>query len=381
MKIMLIEDQDKKRRDIVTHLKSNGVLEKDIIFVKNVSDFTGNISADIGLFIIDFYLPNHDDGEPSNNGRAILEGIKKAGKHDALLLAISSYPDEFPKLRELYEASGCILADFNNKRAWQSTLDHLLLQLKKNFKFDFIIFCALQEERNPYVTNVKKGKQVIRSGIDCYDITVSDKAGTVVLLPQMGLVNAAVTVSLCIDRFRPTIIGMSGICGGVDGRAKEGQLLVSSMVYEYQSGKWAADGFRLEPYQVSTDHDALTHLKVLLSSAGLLASLEAGFTGLRPKEQVNPEPAIFSSGSAVIADENRMAQIESTHRKVGAIDMEVFAVHRAAELSPHKPICISAKTVVDLCKIDKNDELHQYGSHISAKFMIKAIADFFSRNS
>lgn len=378
MKVMLIEDNNKKFRSISSHLERNGIKSNDIIRAKNMTDFSANLKSEIGLFIIDFKLPNLDNGAALLNGREILETIIKSGKHDALLLAISSYPDEFPNLRELYEAHGCILTDFNNKKAWQSTLDHLLVQLKKRLKFDFIIFCALQEERNPYITLID-GQQVNRSGIDCYDIEINSMKGSVILLPQMGLVNAAVTVSLCIDRFKPSIIGMSGICGGFESRANIGQLFVSSMVYEYQSGKWSTDGFKQEPYQISTEHILLTELKSLLNEDNLIFKLEEGFSGRRPPETFKPKDGIFTSGSAVIADKKLLDQIELIHRKVNALDMEIYAVQRSAQLSLHNPPCICAKTVVDLCNNEKNDNLHAYGSYISAKFLIKAINNYFTQ--
>lgn len=377
MKVMLIEDDLVKSRAIIAHLKKGGISEGDIIHAQNMTDFAANLQRDIGLFIIDFKIPSIDKGVASQNGRAVLESIVKAGKHDALLLAISSYPGDFPDLREFYESHGCILADFSNKKVWQSTLDHLLIQLKKNVKMDFVIFCALQEERNPYVTLID-GKQVIRSDIDCYDIEINKKKGTIVLLPQMGLVTAAVTASLCIDRFKPSVVGMSGICGGFSSRAKIGQLFVSSMAYEYQSGKWAADGFKQEPYQVPTDHVTLTKLKALVNRNNLVRELEDGFPGgTRPPQQYKPETGVFTSGSAVIADKNLLKQVEVIHRKVSALDMEVFAVQRAAELSPYKPPCICAKVVVDLCDKKKSDDIHAYGSFVSAKFLIKAISEFF----
>ncbi len=379
MKILLIEDEANKSRSIISYLESRGVARGDIIRAKNMTDFAANLNADIGLFIIDFKLPSVDNGHASQNGKAILESIVKAGKNDALLLAISSYPEDFPELRPFYESHGCILADFSNKKGWQSTLDHLLIQLNKNLKFDFVIFCALKEERNPYIA-LSEGKQVTRSGIDCYDIAIGGRKGTVILMPQMGLVNAAVTTSLCIDRYKPSVVGMSGICGGFASRAEMGQLFVSSMAYEYQSGKWASDGFSQEPYQVPTDHITLTELKALINSADLIRELEDGFSGTRPANQIKPEIGVFTSGSAVIAGAEYMQQIEVTHRKVNALDMEVFALHRAAELSPHKPPCICAKTVVDLCNKDKKDDMHLYGSYISAKFLIKAVNNFFSRS-
>jgi nucleoside phosphorylase len=372
MKIMIIEDDERKKREIASHLRISGVEESEIIVARSMTDFASQLHADIGLFIIDLNIPSLDDGAASLNGRAILESIVKADKQNALLLAISSYPNEFPALRDFFESHGCILADFTNKTLWKSALNHLLIQLQKNLTFDFLIFCALPEERNPYATLVE-GEHLVRSGIDCYDFDLNGRRGSVILLPRMGLVNAAITAGLCVDRFKPKVVGMSGICGGFEGRASVGQLFVSSLAYEYQSGKWSSDGFLQEPYQVATDHIALTKLKAIISTDGLISTLETGFTGTRPAEPHKPELGIFTSGSAVIADQRFIDQIKTIHRKVNALDMEVFAIHRAAELSASRPVCICAKTVVDLCNQAKHDDLHAYGSYISAKFMLLAL--------
>jgi nucleoside phosphorylase len=378
MKILLIEDTKSKRDAILSYLKKRGVAEGDVSVARSMTDFAARLNADIDLFIIDFKLPTLDDGAASQNGKAILESIIKAGKNDAQLLAISSYPDDFRELRAYYEAHGCILADFSNTTGWQSTLDHLLVQLNKSPRLDFVILCALQEERNPYVVFYPSGTSTIRGGFDCYDIQIEGRKGTVVLLPQMGLVNAAVTAAVCIERFRPAVVGMSGICGGFKGRAELGQLLVSSMAYEYQSGKWVTDGFLQEPYQVATDNLVLTELRQLTNSKDLIDDLEEGFKGgARPNQQRKPEIGVFTSGSAVIADQKFMTQIEKIHRKVNALDMEVFGVKRAAALSPHKPVCICAKTVVDLGDKAKGNAIHAYGSYISAKFLIKALQTRF----
>lgn len=376
MKVLLIEDDEHKHKVIESHLKAKGVLESDIIHAWNMTDFAASLSEEIGLFIIDFQLPSIDGSAPSQNGKAILETIIKAGKHNALLLAISSYPDDFGELREFYEAQGCILSDFNNEVVWKSTLDHLLIQLNRNQSFDFIIFCALRKERNPYVTLIEDGAQVTRNGIDCYDLRIGVASGTVILLPNMGLVDAAITAGKCIDRFSPSFVGMSGICGGFEGRAEIGQLFVSKMAYEYQSGKWASDGFQEEPYQAKTDSVTITDLGVLTDENGLLSQLQEGFPGDLPPESKLPKMGIFTSGSAVIADEKYMNQISLIHRKVNALDMEVYAILRAAELASKKPRCVCAKTVVDLGNKDKLDDIHVYGSYISAKYMIKAIEKF-----
>ncbi|MEE4138716.1 hypothetical protein [Pseudomonas viridiflava] len=378
MKILLIEDNPGKASSIIDHLSAKGVALTDIIHAKNMTDFAAFLNYEIGLFIIDFKLPSYDGGSAIPNGKAILEAIIKSGKNDALMIAISSYPVDFPEVREQFEAHGCILSDYKNSDGWRSTLDHLLTQLKKSFRFDFLIFCALREERKPYTTFLD-GKGVNRGGVSCWDFDISDKKGSIILMPQAGLVNAAILAATCIDRYKPKIVAMSGICGGFKKQTELGQLLVSKMVYEYQSGKWADEGFLNEPYQVSTDPTLLSCVEGLLDDENLLEELEKGFRGgERPTKYTPPATAIFTSGSAVIADEKYLNQIEKFHRKVQGLDMEIFAIQRAAELSSVKPLCLCAKTVVDLCNAEKGDKIHAYGSFVSARFVLKAIEHVFA---
>ena len=379
MKIMLIEDDPLKKREIKNFLMSKDIDENDIILAGSMTEFTSNLHQDIGLFIIDLKLPNFDDGEASRNGRAILETIIKTSKHEALLLAISSFPDEFPDLRDYYESHGCILCGYSNKKVWQSTLEHLLVQLKKQMTKDFLIFCALKEERDPYIP-LLNGKKVNRRGIDFYDVDINGLKGSIVLLPQMGLVNSAIIAGICIDRYSPSLVGMSGICGGFSKNTALGQLLISQMAYEYQSGKWTEEGFKQEPYQVNTDNNTLTNLGLLIDNENLIAELETGNFSPRPRISHRPKLGIFTSGSAVIAKSDLLSDILESHRKASGLDMEVFSIHRAAELAKNKPCCICAKTVVDLCDSDKSDDLHAYGSFISAKFMLIAVVDFFNKN-
>lgn len=378
MKVLVIEDDRKKRSTIAGHLKLRGTPADDILYAENVAEFVAQLNSDIDLFILDIRLPSIEGAPASQNGKTLIECIFAAGKSDALLLAISSFPADFEGLRPYFETHGCILADFGNSNGWKATLDHLLTQRKKRLpKTDFLIFCALEEERAPYIALFKDGKVEVRGNIECYDIKIGKKKGSVVLLPKMGLINAAITSSICIDRYRPSLVAMSGVCGGFKARASIGQLLVSEMAYEYQSGKWTTDGFSQEPYQVSMDHSTLTALRPLVGGENLIAELEVGFKGTRPSKQHAPMLGIFTSGSAVIADAKFLEQVSTIHRKVAGLDMEIFAVHRAAELSVHRPACICAKTVVDLCDADKADDIHHYGSHISATFVVRAVDNFF----
>lgn len=134
-----------------------------------------------------------------------------------------------------------------------------------------------------------------------------------------------------------------------------GQIFISKMAFEYQSEKWISDGFLQEPYQVSRDNNTLTKLQIILQSETSLMKTLSGFQGNRPSKSILPNMGIFTSGSAVISAQEKMNDIKELHRKVNALDMEVFKwIKRAAELSPYQPKCIcAAKTVVDLRNKEK----------------------------
>jgi len=214
-----------------------------------------------------------------------------------------------------------------------------------------------------------------------FDVVSGGRRGLIIDLPRMGLVDAAVTAGQCIEKFRPKLVAMSGICAGFPGRAELGQLLVAELAYEYQSGKWTADGFSQEPYQVAVAEHVRVLAMEMLDDPGLLSRLEEGWRSDRPSGMGAPKPAIFTSGSAVIASSDLMEQVATLHRRVSGLDMETYAVMRAAQVAPCKPDFICAKTVVDLAGADKNDKLHPYGSMISAKFTVDFIERYFERRN
>lgn len=374
MKILLIENDKKKQIAITRHLISKGCSESNILVARTVSEFVGKLKEDIALFIIDLRVPSIDGASEINNGGTIIESIVRSGGNGSLSLAISSFPEDFSETRAIFEKYGCVLCDFKDGAAWKSTLDHLLIQARKQMRFDFLIFCALEEERAPYIEFFEDGKEITRDGIECFDITIGNKIGSVILLSKMGLVNAAVAAGICIDRYKPKTVAMSGICGGFSKNTSIGQLLISDMAYEYQTGKWTNDGFSQEPYQVQINQQTRVALRSILSRDRLIHHLEEGFFhGHRPSNVTPPMLAVFTSGSAVIASKEHLEKISSIHRKVAGLDMEIYAIKRAADLSGGRPNLVCAKVVVDLADSNKDDNLHKYGSHVSAKFIIEAL--------
>jgi len=380
MKILITEDDTDKRTEIVDYVRSSGVDEAEIVTAVDMADFMAKFDDTVSLCIIDLRLPAYDGGSTEQNGIGILQVIEKKGGGRVKLLAISAYPEEFAEIRPQFESRGCLLVDYNQKAVWQSVLKQMIVESQSVEEMDFLIFCALRLERTPYTGMAElNGCAKFRDNLSRFDLTIAGKKGAVIELPRMGLVDAAVAAGSCIEKFKPRVIAMSGICAGFAGRAELGQLLISELAFEYQSGKWTSDGFSQEPYQVPISEDMRTIARGQIEDPDLMRRLEDGWKFERPDKMHEPKLAAFTSGSAVIASEEFIKQVATYHRRVSGLDMEVYAIHRAAHVAHCKPDVICAKTVVDLAGGDKNDKLQPYGCMISARFVVDALTSYFGQ--
>jgi len=165
---------------------------------------------------------------------------------------------------------------------------------------------------------------------------------------------------------------MSGICAGVPEVADPGTVIVADPCWEYQAGKWAQDKFEMEPYSASIRPTFRTHINqiILQDPHGLKLKEDLGFEELRYcKIMIAP----LATGSAVVANKQYFARVGDQHRKMAGLEMEMYGVYKAAELSTSLPLYFGAKTVVDAGDSDKGDTLHVYGSIVSARFIVGVI--------
>lgn len=378
MKILIADDCDRKLEDIKKYLLSLDVSESEIVVAKTLAEFSSKMKPDVGVCVIDMRIPAYDGAQPDRNGLGILQNLEASGNRDVKLLAISAYAEEFEGVRAQFERHGCVLADYKDREVWQNALKTLVLQSSAKQRFDFLIFTALRKERAPYVSFTELGGQSVQTdGLTRYDITLDGRCGAVIELPRMGLVDAAIIAAKCIDRYSPKIVAMSGICAGFREKAELGQLLISELAYEYQTGKWTDDGFKADPYQTPISEKLRLLVRHLLENEELVPELEKGWRKTRPTATHEPKLSVFTSGSAVIASKDYIEQVASHHRKVSGLDMEVFAIHRAAQLASNPPEVLCAKVVVDLADSDKNDNFQEYGCYTSSKFILHVLKEYF----
>jgi nucleoside phosphorylase len=196
----------------------------------------------------------------------------------------------------------------------------------------------------------------------------------------MGLVNSAILSARVIDLFRPKLICMSGICAGIEGRADIYDVVVPEMIHQHDSGKWTNEGFVTEIYPIQLEHHTRLAIAQVIGSHDFLTSVQSGIQLAKSEFPEGTNDFNFkvsllptSSGSAVVADENMLSEITSQHRKMGAFEMESFALYEAARQSAHNPIYFSAKSVVDNGNSQKGDDFHRVACLLSAKVVQELI--------
>lgn len=376
MKVLVAEDSDDKFAAIHAELLRRGVTIPSIKRVGSIVEMNSSLqSNEHDLCILDLWLPYMKGGPVMDTTRDVLQIISETKRTDIPFIIISSHIEDARGFVGSFAAQGCPIYSYDDYDVWSKALEIYIALARDRHRYDFVILTALEEERHVYMQLADKVESVIRKGMDFWDFQWGGRNGAVVCLPRMGLVNATSITSRLLEHYSPTVICMSGICGGIGDDVHIGQLLIMELCWEYQSGKWSDDYFSAEPYQVDISEDLRLHFSKAVQDTELVERLEKGFDGSnRPSMRHNPKLGIFATGSAVIASDRRLENLKSQHRKVTGIDMEIYGFHRAVNLSMQTHIKhFSAKVVVDKAGHDKDDKVHAYGSYVSAKFCLETI--------
>lgn len=374
MKVLVIEDDEKKYNSIERALLENAVDVENIFRIHCLKEFyvSQNNLSNIDLCILDFFLPTLVGEKAENAFAEVLKTLDKSNMGSIPVIAITSHLKEFADRRSELRQRGIITYSYEEENIWAAALKGFVEDARQTHKYDFIGITALREERDGFVhcpEVIPRKKSVI--GLDAWEVVINGEVGCLFCPPRMGLVDMACLTSRILENFNPRVIFLSGICGGFSD-TELGQLLITDLCWEYQSGKWLEEVFKSEPYQVAISESLRARFRSQLDEEDdLVRLLERDVRNVeRPSKIAQPTLSVFASGSAVISSSERLAHVERQHRKVLGIDMEVFGFHRAVELSQRDVVHYSAKVVVDKADVNKDDRLHEYGSAISARFCL-----------
>ena len=195
--------------------------------------------------------------------------------------------------------------------------------------------------------------------------------------PDMGIPSAAVHATKVISLFSPRVLFLGGIACGIRDRVNIGDVVCSSFVWDWGSGKWidgqGADVFQQAPRQIPASRRLLASADAMRRD-GVLATLAREWPGNRPATEPRLHVGPVASGAAVLASKSQVDRIRLQHRQLLAIEMEGFGVFVAAdECRAPRPETILVKGVVDYGDETKDDQWRGLGAYLSAQVIARLI--------
>jgi len=165
---------------------------------------------------------------------------------------------------------------------------------------------------------------------------------------------------------------MVGIAAGIRGKCNVGDPVIVDPSWNYESGKVLGTSsgsiFLPEPHQLHLDVDLRERFKVLIEDASLAAQIKAEWRGPAPSHELRMRVGPLGSGSAVLADSERVGKIGEQHRKVLGIDMEAYSIFAAAaEATVPRPTAFCIKSICDFADELKDDSFQSYAAYTSAE--------------
>ena len=355
MRVLIIEDADEKFEKILEVAKA-AYPDIDIVRAAYQGEAHRRLEQQyFDVIILDILIPPVKGAIPYDYGSGLLKEVERSKyNRDAYIIALTAYEDAHNKHFDAFFERGvlCIKYDeFGDN--WKNALHNSLRRTRTRRNEDFLIFCALEQEREAfYCEGFGDIERLNIGGIDATPLWMGSKHGLVIVPPRIGLIDASVVATVATKMFRPKLFAITGICGGYVENCRIGQLIVGSTCWEHQSGKLTPSGHQIEPYQWSMNEDVRLALRQMCLNENVDDLLYDGLV-LEDIDSMDPKFAPIVSGSAIIADADIVKKIVAQHRKTTGIDMEMYGVLRSVELVDPSVVCFGAKTVVDFADKQK----------------------------
>lgn len=413
MKILVAHDRQEVAAQIGDIAKCSGVPN---IIVEYSSDGTTSrrlLSKSVfDLAIFDLTLPHiHGVDNPSYTTvdqllqeLFLLEDLNVPGD----IIGLTREPEALERVKNTFGTHVMAIIPEDREAKWKEQLLAKIQYVARASKsrqnsinqhhdYDCIIVTALDEELAPFHQIFEFSEYPRFPG--SFNFAFSDHSGTVrrgigFSIGKSGEARAASFTQSLITTFRPKLILMSGICGGVRGKTDLGDLVIADSAIDWDYGKWAepeevtddkagtgasdeasaarpAPVFLSRPSPVSISetraHRIARNLLAsdFLSDPKLLREISKASEGRikAPKAHLAP----MASGSAVIASDEVLKRIRNLNDSIRGIDMECFGFYHAATTTHVvKPEVLCIKSVSDYSNGTKGDEHHAGCSFASA---------------
>jgi adenosylhomocysteine nucleosidase len=210
--------------------------------------------------------------------------------------------------------------------------------------------------------------------------------GRPVVLAETGIgkVNAAMTTTLIIDRYRPSEIIFSGIAGGVSARVKPGDIVIGEKLAQHDYGLVTDQGMTID--ELTSPIDGKRHPKLMPCDPRLvaLAQAAAGKVALTPvcttQGVRTPQvlTGIIATGDVFVASPRKKDELIK-QLQADAVEMEGGAVVQVAR-QLQTPVLV-VRSISDLADASAQVDLAQFfqvAAHNSAALVAAVVESLAS---
>lgn len=404
MRILIVDDNPQRYARLPPRLEAVGLHREILEFSGSANDARRRLEAcTYDLVLFDILIPLWPDTEADRQHSADLladiiggEGLRRPGHIVGISAdreaALASAPDF---ARHLWT----VVSYSESDDEWLTQLLNCIVYIRDSlnrespaaYGVDVAVVCALSEPELSEVLRLPWDFQPPRPMDDLtfvhegtFKCDGKDRSVVALAAPRMGMISAGLITARVIDKLRPKLVVMTGICAGIKGQVNLGDVIFVDPCWDWQSGKYLRERegpalFAIAPHQVGPSAAVRAHIGQIRADRQQLAAISVQGPDEAPavlKVVLGP----VASGSAVIADEMVVAEIKKQNREVCGIEMEAYGVFSAVEnCSGLRPEVLALKAVCDFADPQKGDKVQRYAAYASARVMQLFVERYFDR--
>ena len=207
--------------------------------------------------------------------------------------------------------------------------------------------CAVKDEYDAFLAYLEHNKiqtrkaNKIEAGIGAQRFLLNTKTGDVpcIVVRQLpaGMTAACFVCGRVLERCKPELVVMPGICGGVEGKVNRGDLIVPDITFDYCAGKFNNKGeFQaqsrqrdLPPAVIDCVLGSERHMQAIFDTcdpAVFKAKMKGGNTVLIDRDNIKLVQGPMGTGGSVVNYAPIIDRLKPIQRDMVAYDMEAYAV-------------------------------------------------------
>lgn len=391
--ILIIDDKPSKYSALLSRIDRSIDKNRDVTVVGCIRDGLLQLQRQhFDILILDMLLPEAPWGDPVEDGGVrLLEHLDEDPelKLPTYIIGITASTDPIEAVEEAFQSKPWVLLKTANGAPWEERLLHLIRhafdsedeQNAAQYKTDVCLITALRQPEFEALT---------RTPICLADPVLIDnmtyvQTGTLISNNQslsvvvgcclrMGATESALLTAKLIDRFRPKLFGLAGICAGYENKVSYGDVIVADPCWDYSMSSkitTTPDGVTtvaIAPDFISLEGDISARFENLSRDHAYLSSLVQHWPGDKPRNPPQIMVGPSATGPAVIADGSVFENLRTRqHRATVGLEMEAYGVYYAVRKATRpKPFVFSAKGVCDYGSFLKDDKYQKYAAYTSA---------------